>query len=109
MKDSAILKKALAGDGYWAMVKEIMGWVINTHRGTLVLSSKLRIELLSLLEIPTIWHHILVNNLERLIDKLHSMHLAVPGGIGNFFTMQVTLTCARSAMNATANLSNRFH
>ena len=32
MKDSASLKKALARDRDWEMVKEIIGWVISTHR-----------------------------------------------------------------------------
>ena len=52
MKGSAILKKVLAGDGYWYMVKDTLLWFIHTHRGTLALSSKLRIDLLSILSIP---------------------------------------------------------
>ena len=40
VKDSDSLKKALAGYGDWAMVNDILGWVINTHQGTLALSSK---------------------------------------------------------------------
>ena len=58
VKDSVILKKALAGYGDWARVKEILGWLINTHRGTLSLSSKQRLNILSLLEIPTTQRHI---------------------------------------------------
>ena len=53
VKDSAILKKALSGYGNFERVKEIMGWVINTHWGTLALSSKQCILILSLLSIPT--------------------------------------------------------
>ena len=37
------------------------------------------------------------------------MHLYVLGAIGHFYTMQVSLTCTRSAKNATANLSARLH
>ena len=37
------------------------------------------------------------------------MHLALPGGIGHFCTMQVALTCSQAAKNATYNISARFH
>ena len=37
------------------------------------------------------------------------MHLVVLGGIGNFYTMQVALTCAWDVKNAMANLSSWFH
>ena len=40
MKDSAILNKSLARDGDWSTIKEILGWVTDTHQGTLNLSSK---------------------------------------------------------------------
>ena len=62
------------------MVKEILGWVINIQRGNLSLYSKQRLELLSLLEIPTTQHRISVKKLERLISKLCSMQLALTGG-----------------------------
>ena len=39
-KDFAILKKSLAEDKEQATIKEILGWVIDTHWGTLTLSSK---------------------------------------------------------------------
>ena len=53
VKDSSTLKKMLDVDGDWAGVKEILVWVIDTHWGTLSLSSKLGLDLLYLLEIPT--------------------------------------------------------
>ena len=78
------------------MVKEIMGWVINTQRGNLSLYSKQRLELLSLIAIPTTQRRILVKNLEHLISKLRFMHLTLLGGIGHIYTMQVALTYARA-------------
>ena len=47
--------------------------------------------------------------MERFIRKLQSMRLAMPGAIGHFCTMQVTLTYAREAKRAAANLSTQFH
>ena len=63
MKDSATLKKMLDVDGDWARVKEILVWVIDTHWGTLSMFSKLGLELLYLLEIPTTHRHILFKKL----------------------------------------------
>ena len=94
MKDSDILKKILSLDGDWGRVKKILVWVIDTHRGTLSLSSKIGLELLSLLEITTNQCHILVKNLLRLIGKLLSMHLVIMGPTRHLYTMQVALTHA---------------
>ena len=94
MKDSTSLKKALARDRDWLTLKEILGWVIETHQGNLALSSKQRLELIYLLEIPNIQRRRSVKKLERLIRKLRSMHLAVPGAIVHFYKMQVALTRA---------------
>ena len=97
------------GDRDWAKVKEILVWVINTHRGNLVLYSKQQLEILSLLAIPTTQHHISVKNMERLISKLCYIHLAVLGAIGHFYAMQVAITRTRASKSATANLTVRFH
>ena len=91
------------------MVKDILEWVSENHWVTLALSSKKRLYILFLIVIPTTQCRISFKNLERLIGKLHSMHLAVPGVIGHFYAMQVALTHNRAAKNATANLSTWFH
>ena len=109
MKDSASLKKELDGYGYWAIIKDILGWVIGNHEGTLTLSSKRRLEIISILEIPDSQRCISVKKLERLIGKLQSMHLAVHGAIGRFYTMHIALTRSRSGKRAAAYFSFRFH
>ena len=50
-----------------------------------------------------------VKLLERLVGKLRSIHLVVPGAIGNFYAMQVAFTCSMAANRATAYLLARFH
>ena len=50
-KDSVSLKKALAGDGDWNQVKEILGWIVDTRLGTLRLSQKRVSDLLHQLDI----------------------------------------------------------
>ena len=108
MKDYASLKKALAWNGDWVMLKEIPGWIIGTHWVTLALSSKLQLQLLSLLAIPINQRHVSVMKLLCIIGKLRYMQLAVTGGIGHFYAMQVTLTRDQASKNATVNLSTWF-
>ena len=94
VKDSVSLKKMFSGDGdgYWSTIKEILGWVIGTHRSTLVLSSKQHLQIISLLVIPDSHRRISAKNLECLISKLRSMHLLVLGSIWYFYTMHFSLT-----------------
>ena len=52
IKNSVILKKALGSNGYLSTTKYILGWVMETDKGTMLLSFKHKTELLSLLN-PT--------------------------------------------------------
>ena len=83
-KDSVSIKKALQGDGDWTTTKEILGWMVDTNEGTLRISPKRKAELGTLLDIPPSQLRISTKKLERLIGKLRSMHLAVPGVVGHF-------------------------
>ena len=51
-KDSISIKKALSGDGNWAQIKEILGWLVNAKDGTLQLSPSRLADLTSFLSIP---------------------------------------------------------
>ena len=73
------LKKAIQGDGDWKTTKEILGWMVNTEDGTLRLLPKRKAELGTLPGIPPLQRRISTKKLERLIGKLRSMHLAIPG------------------------------
>ena len=76
---------------------------------TLTLSSKRRLELLSLLAIHPTHRQISVKKLGCFIGKLHFMHLAIPGSIEHIYSMEIALTRAQASMNATTNLAARFH
>ena len=56
--------------------------MVDTYEGTLRLSPKRKAELVTLLDIPPLQRRISTKKLERLIGKLRSMHLAVPGAVG---------------------------
>ena len=64
-------------------------------------------ELKSLLAIFPSQRRLPVSKLRLLIDKLWSMHLAVPGSIGHFFFVQEALTKAEAASKA--YFSKAFH
>ena len=81
LKDSISLKKVKAGDGYWSVSKEILGWMINSASGTISLSPKRITDLAILLNIPPTQHRMSRKKLERLIGKLRSMHLVIMGAI----------------------------
>ena len=109
VKDSVSLKKALQGDGDWATIKEILGWILDTGTGTLRLSKKRMTELLELLDILPTQRRMSTKNLERLIGKLRSMHLAVPGAVGHVYHIQLSLTAAHHAGRSTAYINKGFH
>ena len=108
-KDSVSLKKELQGDGEWTTTKEILGWMVDTEYGTLRISPKRKAELGSLLNIPPSQRRISTKKLERLIGKLRSMHLAIPGAVGHFYNLQQSLTAAQHAHRATAYVTSAFH
>ena len=49
------------------------------------------------------------SNLERLIGKLRSMHLATPRAFGHFYHLQMALTAFHHAIQYTSYLSKCFH
>ena len=109
VKDSVSLRKALQGDGDWYQVKEIIGWIISTQGGTLRLPPKRLAELNILLAIPPSQRRMSTKKLERLIGKLRSMHLPIPGAVGHFYHLQMAFTASHHASRATAYLSKSFH
>ena len=102
VKDSVSLKKVLQGDGDCAQVKEIFFWIISTKDGTLHLPHKQLVELKITLAITSSQLRMSTKKLEWLIGKLRSMHLAIPGTVGNFYHLQMALTAAHHASQATA-------
>ena len=109
VKDSIIFLKLLQGDGNWAQIKEILGWPINAQYGTLRLPSKRLAELRILLSIPPYQRRMATKKLERLIGKLRSIHLAIPGAVGHFYHLQMALTAANHSSRATSYLYKDFH
>ena len=83
--------------------------MVDTKDVTLILPPKRKAELGTLLNIPPSQRRISTKKLERLIGKLRSMHLAIPGAVGHFYNLQQSLTAAHHAHRATAYVTSGFH
>ena len=83
--------------------------MVNTEDGTLQLSPKRKAELKTLIDIPPTQRRISTKKLERLISKLRSIHLAIPGAVGHFYNLQRSLTAAHHAHRTTAYVTSGFH
>ena len=84
-------KKLVVGEGDWTCVKEVMGWILDTEAGTVILPERKRKELLTLVDIPATQSRTGRKKLECLVGKLRSMHLAVPGAVAHLFHIQGAL------------------
>ena len=105
-KDLVSVKKLLAREGDWECVKEVLRWTINTKAGTVALPERKLQELRDLLDIPTSQQRMGGKELERLVGKLRSMHLAVPGAVAHLYHIQCALSQAETNR---AWLSPDFH
>ena len=92
-KEPTSVKKLLQGDAAWSTQKRMLGWDIDTVRGTLALPQHRIDRLLEILDrvqpprkrLPTSeWHQIL--------GELRSMSAGLPGSRGLFSVLQATLS-----------------
>ena len=86
------MKKLLAGEGGWICIKEVLGWKIYMEVGTVTLPERKLRELLTLVGILLTQLCMVRKDIERLVGKLLSMHIAVPGAVAHFYHIQGTLT-----------------
>ena len=85
------VKKLLAGEEDWTRVKEVLGWILDTESGTVTLPERNIEELLTLVDTIYTQCRMGQKDLERLVGKLFSMNLAVPGAVDHLFHIQRAL------------------
>ena len=90
------VKNLLTREGYWGCVKEVIAWIIDTEEGTFAPPDRKLQELRDLLYILTTQKSMGRKDLKRLVGKLHSMHLAVPGEVPHLYHIQRALAQARA-------------
>ena len=87
------IKKLSNGDCSWGTCKNVLGWIINTIKGTIQLPPH-RVERLSelLSSIPRSQKRISARKWYKVLGELRSMSLALPGSRNLFSLMQLALT-----------------
>ena len=90
-KEPSSLKKFAAGDAVWSTYKELLGWVVDSLRGTIELSTRKRQRLLHILDTARHKKRISKRNCQKLLGELRSMVLAISGGPGLFSQLQFAL------------------
>jgi hypothetical protein len=87
------IKKLLKGDAYLDMLKIVLGWILDTLKGTIELpphqNQRLR-------EIFEYLHHrtrVGTNTWQKILGKLRSMAIGIPGSRGLFSMLQEGLKC----------------
>ena len=91
LKDSVSVKNLVAGEGDCTCVKEVLRWILDTEAGKVTLPERKLKELLTLVGIPATQRRMGRKDLERLVGKLRSMHLSVPGAVAHLFHIQRAL------------------
>jgi hypothetical protein len=87
-QEPASVKKMLKGDACWATVKVILGWLVDTVRGTIELPPHRAERLQELLLDALGRKRVSLKHWQQLLGELRSMVLAIPGGEGLFSHLQ---------------------
>ena len=91
-REPVSIKKLRAGDGTWATVKTVLGWIIDTVKMTLALPPHRVTRLQELLDtVPLTQKRISIKKWYKLLGELRSMSLALPGARHCFSHMQDAL------------------
>ena len=93
-KEAVSEKKLLKGEGGWSQRKEILGWILDTHHGTLELTDRRKARILAIFEDLHHKGRVGVKKWQRLLGELRFMGPAVPGASGLFGALQLGLSHA---------------
>ena len=88
------VKKLLKGDAAWAVVKILLGWLVDSVRGTIELPPHREERLVQLVSTFLDRKRTSIKKWRQLIGELRSMTVALPGSEGLFSNMQTALTKA---------------
>jgi hypothetical protein len=87
-QEPASVKKFLKGDGEWATVKLVLGWLIDTVHKTIQLPPY-RVERLQVIlqDLPRTPKRVANRKWQQVLGELRSMSLGIPGARGLFSTL----------------------
>ena len=78
----------MAGESNWTHIKDVLGRTIDTEAGIVALIERKIQELWTLVDILATQRRMGQKYLERLVGKLLSMHLKVPGELAHLYHIQ---------------------
>ena len=87
-QEPASTEKLLKGDATWATRKTILGWVVDTQKGTMELPPHWIQRLREILAIAPTTRYIPTKHWHKVLGELRSMALATPGARGFFSLLQ---------------------
>jgi hypothetical protein len=90
-QEPASVKKMLKGDACWSTLKVVLGWLIDTLRGTIELPPHRLERVQELFDLFKGRRRVAVKQWHQLLGELRSMTLAIPGGTGLFSHLQEAL------------------
>ena len=92
-QEPASQKKFSKGEAAWSTRAVILGWIVDTVKGTIELPPHRLQRLHDILEnLPRTRKHIKSKSWQRYLGELRSMATAIPGARGLFSTLQEALT-----------------
>ena len=106
-QDPASLKKMKQGDSTWATQKNLLGWLINSVRGTIHLPQHTVTRLTTMFQEVEGQRRVSRKRWRKLLGELRSMMLAIPGAEGMFSHIQVALVKAGSSNRIKLDRSTR--
>ena len=83
--------KLLKGDACWSTTKVVLGWMLDTLRGTIELLGHQKTRLRDILTDALSRKRVSVRAWQKLLGELHSMVLGIPGSHGLFSQLLVAL------------------
>jgi hypothetical protein len=91
-KEAVSIKKLRKGDGGWSQRKEILGWMLDTTRGTLELTPRRRLRVMEIFDYLRHRNRVSVKKWQRILGELRFMAPAIPGSAGLFGALQLGLS-----------------
>ena len=92
-------KKFQKGDACWTTYKTVLGWNIDTVRGTIELPEHRKNRLRAVLQEVSHRRRITQKHAQTLLGELRSMAIGIPGSAGLFSLLQQALTTALHKKN----------
>ena len=96
-QDPASLKNMEQGDSTWATQKNLLGWVIDSVRGTIHLPQHIVTRLTTMLQEVEGQRQVSRKQWRKLLGETRSMMLAIPGAEGMFSHIQAAPVKAGSS------------